>query len=178
MRNALDLFRGNYPRSMFDIVDDFDDVFEKALAQSPQLSAESRAFKPTVDIRENEKAFMLSFDLPGVKQSDVKLDVSDSTLKISGERKSDWEEKKERSHRIEKFYGRFERSFAFPQTASMDKIEAHFENGVLQVVIPKITESRTKTVEIKGASDSKSGTGLFEKFLGTKDVSKKTDEKH
>lgn len=109
--------------------------FRKALA-------EPEAWNPAVDISEDEAAFRISVDLPEVKKEDIHVSVDKGYLAISGERHHESEEKNpgKTYHRIERKHGRYLRRFALPDGVDEDQIEAKFDNGVLEVTIPK-TES-------------------------------------
>jgi len=105
---------------------------------------------PTVNTLEDKDAFLLSCDLPGVDQKDVKLSLDNDTLTISGTRKLEHEEKKQNYQRIESYFGAFARSFTLPAVVDPAKVEANMENGVLKIRLPKREESKPKQIEIKG----------------------------
>ena len=103
---------------------------------------------PLVDVTEDDKEYTIKVDLPEVKKEDVKVNVQDGSLKITGERKLEKEEKGLRYHRIERAYGAFERSFVIPKSAKADKMTAEFKDGLLKVHLPKAEEAKAKPVEI------------------------------
>jgi HSP20 family protein len=108
------------------------------------------AFVPSVNTRESEFAYHIDVDLPGVNKEDIKVDLKDGLLTISGERKIKNEVKEEDFYKIETSFGKFSRSFNLPEDADIEHIEAKNENGVLEIVIPKLKkEESTKTIEIK-----------------------------
>ena len=109
---------------------------------------ESAVWSPTVDITEDTDKYTLTFDIPGVDKSDVRMSFADNTLKVSGERKTVEEQKDVTCHRIERVYGKFYRSFNFPTLVSSDKISADYKNGVLTVTVPKAEESKPKQILI------------------------------
>ena len=120
-----------------------------------ELDAEPVGWNPAVDLKENEKEFVLTADLPGMKPADVSVECQDGTLTIKGEKT---EEKKEegngnRRHVYERAYGSFYRSFAFPTAVDGDKAGARFANGVLTVTVPKAPAAKpaARKVEIKTA---------------------------
>ena len=106
-------------------------------------------FTPVVNEKVDEKGYYLEIDLPGVKKENIEISVNDSILTIAGERKLEKKEEKENYTRIESFFGRFERSFKLPQDASDQNIEAKYENGVLNLFIPRKTKPEGKKIEIK-----------------------------
>ncbi len=108
------------------------------------------AFVPSVNTREGEFAYHIEVDLPGVKKEDIKVDVKDNALTISGERKFKNETKEDDYYKIESSYGKFSRTFTLPDDADIENIEASSTDGVLEVVIPKLKkEDNTKTIEVK-----------------------------
>jgi HSP20 family protein len=104
---------------------------------------------PLVDIAEDEKEYLVKVELPEVQKDDVKVTVENGTLSISGERKSEKEEKGRKLHRIERYYGRFERSFSIPDDAEADNVKAEFKDGVLRVHLAKSEKARPKQIEVK-----------------------------
>jgi len=106
------------------------------------------AWSPLVDVSEDDKEFIIKADLPEVKKEDVHVTVEDGTLRITGERKFEKEEKSRRYHRIERSYGSFERAFVLPEGAKTDKVKAEFKDGTLHVHLPKAPEIQTKTLEV------------------------------
>lgn len=107
---------------------------------------------PAYEVAERDDHFALSIDLPGMKKDEIKIEVLDNTLTISGERK-----------RFEKAYGSFKQGFTLPKSVSAEKIEAHYEDGVLQLFIPKTPAALPRTIEVQSGKSS-----LLEKFLGLK----------
>ncbi len=116
---------------------------------------ENRAFAPAVDVYEDGDSIQLKAELPGIKADDVSIDVENNVLTIRGERRLEREDKREGYRRIESSYGAFARSFALPESAETDKIEATIEDGVLKLRIPKLHEAMTKRIQVKSASEGK-----------------------
>jgi HSP20 family protein len=104
---------------------------------------------PRVDVMETEKEFLVKVELPEVKKEEFKVTVEKGTLSITGERKLEKEEKGEKYHRMERSYGRFERSFLLPEGTEPEKITSEFKEGVLTVHVPKKPEAKPKAVEVK-----------------------------
>ncbi len=107
------------------------------------------AFIPSVNTREDDNAYYVEVDLPGVKKEDIDIDVEDNVLTISGERKFNKEEKENDYYRIESQYGKFSRSFSLPEKVDVDKIHAESKDGILEVVVPKLKEAQKKSKKIK-----------------------------
>ena len=108
-------------------------------------------FEPAVNTREGEYAYHVELDLPGIKKEDISIDVKDNTVTISGERKTQNEISEEDYYRVESHYGKFSRSFSLPENVDIENIKAHSENGIVEVVIPKLEkkENKIKKIEIK-----------------------------
>ena len=126
----------------------FDDLFNDRFFNNDVTVGKS--FTPQVDISETEKAFELSFAIPGIKKNEIKIDLNEGQLVVSGERK--FEEKKEEKnfHSVETRYGSFSRSFHLPDNINADKVEAKYEDGLLNIVIPKDEKKiQKKTIAIK-----------------------------
>jgi HSP20 family protein len=103
---------------------------------------------PPVDIAEDDKEYTIQAELPGVNKEDVKVTV-EGGFSITGERKSEKEEKDKKYHRIERSYGSFIRSFTLPEGTSTDKIGAEFKDGILRLHLPKDEKAKPKTVDVK-----------------------------
>ncbi len=103
-------------------------------------------FIPVVNTREEDSSFHIDVDLPGVKKDDIKVDLEKNILTISGERKTKEEVKEEDYYKVETSFGKFSRSFTLPDNADIENIEAKSVDGVLELVIPKLDESRSKKV--------------------------------
>ena len=108
------------------------------------------AFSPQVNTREGEFAYHVDVDLPGVQKKDIKIDVKDGHLLISGERNFKDEVKEEDYYKVETSFGKFTRSFSLPEHVDIENITASSDNGVLEVTIPKLEEkTNIKTIEVK-----------------------------
>ena len=104
---------------------------------------------PAVDIEQNEKEYTFSVELPGVEKDGFKVEVHEGVLSIRGERKQESEEKTKTYVRREMSYGTFTRSFALPQDAKAEAIQASYRNGILRVSVPRAEKAKPKTVEVK-----------------------------
>lgn len=119
---------------------------------SPQSCGETNSsFTPVVNRREGEFAYHLEIDIPGVKKEDISVDIKDDMLSVSGERKYKNEVKKDDYYKMESGYGKFERSFFLPKSVDSENITASCEDGVLEVVLPKLSvgSEKNKKVDIK-----------------------------
>ncbi|MEJ2631567.1 MAG: Hsp20/alpha crystallin family protein [Acidihalobacter sp.] len=105
---------------------------------------------PAVDIKEEENAFVIHADVPGVEPKDIEVHMEDGVLSIRGERKFDSEEEKEGYKRVERVRGSFFRRFTLPDTADAENISARVEKGVLEVRIPKQERVRPRRITVEG----------------------------
>jgi HSP20 family protein len=103
---------------------------------------------PNVDIVENEDGYEIHAELPGVRQEDVKLTMNNNVLTLTGEKKQEVKEERDNVLRLERSYGRFERSFSLPTSVQSDKVRATFRDGVLQIVLPKAEQAKARQINI------------------------------
>jgi HSP20 family protein len=106
-------------------------------------------FLPEANVMETEKAVEVTVELPGLKPEEVKLEIHDGALWVTGEKREEKEEKGKTFHRIERRTGMFRRAFAMPVEIEEAKVEAKFEAGVLKVTLPKAERVAPKKIEIK-----------------------------
>jgi HSP20 family protein len=112
-------------------------------------SQESGLIAPLVDVSEDEHGLTISAELPGLAKEDVKIQVENNVLSISGEKRLEKEQKDKNFHRLERRYGSFFRAISLPQGVAADKAEAEFKDGVLHVRLPKTDDVKPRTVKIK-----------------------------
>jgi HSP20 family protein len=129
--------------------DSFNSFLDNFISKSSVISRTN--FEPLVNTREGEHAYHLELDLPGMKKEDINVDVKDNVVTISGERKTKEEIEKEDYYRIESSYGKFERIFTLPENVDVENIHAESQDGVLEVIIPKLekVEKQPKKIEIR-----------------------------
>ena len=118
-----------------------------------------RSWIPAMDVVENENEYVLRADLPGLSEGDVNVELDDNVLRISGERKSEHEEKTDGFYRVERATGRFSRSLTLPEGVSADGIQANFNNGVLEVHIEKPEQRKPQKVAISIGHEDKAIEG-------------------
>jgi len=123
----------------------YDDLFGRPLWRLP---VKERGWMPAVDVFEKEDKFVVKAELPGMKEENIDVSVVGDTLAIRGEKKTEAEIKEEDYYRCERSYGSFYRSIPLPSTVDADKIEASFEDGVLEVVLPKSANVKPKKVAV------------------------------
>jgi len=138
--------------------DDIDRAFDRMFKDWPRFGAlaapdffgggeflgKSTALAPRVDVAEDDSAYEIKAEMPGVEENDIEVTVRDNRLTLRGEKKTEKEEKKKDYHMTERSFGSFERSFRLPPDVTADKIKAEFEKGVLTVTLPKSAEAKSK----------------------------------
>lgn len=120
---------------------------------------ELQRWSPAMDLLEGEDHFLLRADLPGLAEEDVQIEVHDNTLRISGKREAEHEQKERGWYRMERSFGSFSRSLTLPDGVDAEAIAASFDKGVLEVRIPKPEERQPRRVQIQaGGSAPVEGT--------------------
>ena len=110
--------------------------------------AERQSWTPSIDVIETDDAIKLKAELAGMNPKDISIEVQDNVLTVSGERRFEEEVKEDKYYRIERRYGSFSRSLALPQTVNENGIQAQYENGVLEVVVPKAEIAKPKKIQV------------------------------
>ena len=128
----------------------FNTVFD-----TPEASGGLRRWVPAMDLVETQEAFVLRADLPGVSEEDVKIEVEDTVLTVSGERKAEHESRDEGFYRMERAFGTFSRSLTLPKGVNADGVVASFDRGVLEIRIPKPEQTKPRRISINAAGDQK-----------------------
>jgi len=143
------------PRELFspfeDIQDEMSRMFSNFLGRMPMETLEEGcAWYPAVDVEDEADHYALIAELPGLKQEDIKISVSNGTLFLKGERKLSHEEREGKAFlHHERCYGRFQRTFTLPARVDSSRIKANYKDGILEVDIPKSEEAKPKEIEIK-----------------------------
>jgi HSP20 family protein len=134
---------------------DVESMFNRMLpraARLPRFGQENGGGKmewsPSADISETEKEFVIRAELPAVRKEDVQVLMDEGTITIKGERKQQSEDKNEKFHRVESFYGSFERSFSLPDNVKTDAVHCESKDGILTVHIPKTTQTKSTPRQI------------------------------
>jgi len=128
----------------------FEDFFNKPLLDLFDSGLPSRRMSvPAVNITERKEDYLVSMAAPGLKKEDFKIDVEGNMLTISSEKEEENEEKGEKYTRQEYSYSSFERSFTLPDEVNKDQIDAHYQDGVLELVLPKKEEAKKMAISKK-----------------------------
>jgi HSP20 family protein len=106
-------------------------------------------WQPMVDIYEDETSVIIKAEVPGIDQNDIEVRIEDNTLTLRGERKHDQTVQKENYHRVERYYGSFQRSFSLPHTIDQGNVRATCDKGVLTVTLPKREETKPKQIKVE-----------------------------
>ncbi|MEZ4221349.1 MAG: Hsp20/alpha crystallin family protein [Polyangiaceae bacterium] len=130
----------------FDDLMRFDDVFRGFATNSTK---DNPQFLPAVDIKEDDGAYHITAELPGMKVQDVSVEVDGNVLTISGERKFEKKSEKEGWHRVERRYGSFSRRFFLPDTVDGSKIDAKMQDGLLFVALPKAEVTKARKIQVR-----------------------------
>ncbi len=105
--------------------------------------------QPRINVSESDQSYDLSFELPGLEEKDIHVQLQDHMLTVSGERKENRETQGKRWHRVEHRYGQFSRTIALPNDAAGNGVQAVYRQGVLTVTVPKVPESRPTKIEVR-----------------------------
>ena len=118
-------------------------------AQQGSGRATTTAWAPALDISERKDAYLVTVELPGVEPDDLEITLEDGLLTIQGERHFAHDSSEQQFHRVERRYGAFRRSITLPAHVMAEGIEASFENGVLQIMVPKMEEATPKRIQVR-----------------------------
>ncbi len=132
----------------------FDEIFHQPFSllghpmwPRPQIT-DQKVISPTVDIFEEDKEMVVKAEIPGMKKSDISVDIGKNSITISGEKKQEKKVDRKDYHRFECSYGSFCRSFRLPDNVNTDKAKASFKNGVLEIRMPKSGKGKKKKITI------------------------------
>lgn len=137
-----------------DVFEDFDRLVDSFIRPTHINTVN---FQPAGNVSETDSHYMVNFDMPGVKKENIKIEMRGSQLVIAGERRS------ELKNGTGSAFGKFERAFTLPETVNGEKIEAHYEDGVLSIALPKAESAKPRLIEIQSGNG-----GFFNKLLGSK----------
>lgn len=144
----MHLVKCNPVHEMMNMNRQADRFFNAFLTPAGETRRNPNHWHPAADIYENDDAYVIKAELPGIDKDHVNIDVKEKILTISGERSDETEVSADRIYRRERFQGKFHRAFSLPNTADADKIEAIFVDGLLKITIPKAKELKPKQITI------------------------------
>ncbi len=136
-------------RELRELQRNMDNIFNASWENLPDRLSQEATWLPSLDITEDKDNILIKADLPGVKQSDIDVSVSDDILTIKGERKQEQEVKDRKTHRIERFYGSFCSSISMPEYVDASKIAATYKDGVLEISLPKTEKAKPRQIKVE-----------------------------
>ncbi|MGH7726231.1 MAG: Hsp20/alpha crystallin family protein [Candidatus Eiseniibacteriota bacterium] len=145
------LTRINSGRDLLGFDGEVNRIFSDFLGHPVRTGTTASAWIPAVDVHEDEDGYTVRVDLPGVNPKDVKVQMLGETLTIQGQRNETREENKERTHRLERVTGSFERSFRLRARVDGAKVKASYKDGVLEIRVPKLEEAKSRDIAIEVA---------------------------
>lgn len=145
--NSLDFWR----KPGFDNFDRMMDNFFRGDLTPSSFSASPKILGAACELSETADSFSLKFDLPGLSKEDIKIDLSDNRITVSGERKEERSEKdkKHRTQYSEVSYGSFSRSYSFPTPVDANKVDAKYADGVLSITVGKSADNQTRQIAVQ-----------------------------
>jgi HSP20 family protein len=146
----MSLIRWSPARDLQTLQEGINRVFSDAFGQSGLFDNDvaMSAFRPPVDIIDTDEAILIHVELPGVKKEDVSIEVKDNILTLKGERVEERKYPQGSYYRSERIFGKFERAFSMPSRVNPDSIRASFNDGVLEVTVPKPEEQKPRQIAI------------------------------
>jgi HSP20 family protein len=147
----------------------FDDFWSLPPSRTGYRSANQ--FQPACEIEESENYVLVALDIPGIPKDQIKVEVVDGQVAISGERRAERKVAEKAAWHSERSYGKFYRIFALPPGLDAERIEANYEDGVLQLYIPKAESAKPRQIKVSNSSSP----GFFAKLIGQSSVKGKDE---
>ena len=137
---------------MADLHRQMDHIFGEFFGRTPlPMAATEAIWSPLVDIHETKESLLLQVELPGAKQEEIQVSIEGDVLTLKGERNLEADVREDQYHRIERSYGRFERSILLPSVVDSSRVKATYRDGVLEIQLPKKEEARPKEIKVEVA---------------------------
>src|SRR6267143_3874886 len=133
---------------LLDIEQEMKRLFESFPGRPATMTTGDRLWVPLVDMYETKDDLHIAFEVPGVREKEVSVSITGDLLTVKVERTWDAEQKEDSYHRLERVYGKFERSVALPVPVQADKVKAAYRDGVLEIRLPKAEEVKAKEIKI------------------------------
>jgi HSP20 family protein len=137
--------------NLFNFRDEMNQLFDGFFRGAPDVNERFTTYGPDVDIRETDNDVLVSVEIPGMEQKDIKVSVRENVLTLKGEKKREQEFENTNYHLSERCFGTVERSFTLPTNIKADKVTATYTHGVLNVTLPKAEEAKPKEIAVKVA---------------------------
>ena len=135
-------------RNVNDIQGEMNRLFDSFFGRPATVAACERMWAPLVDMYETKDDLFVTLELPGVREKDVHVSITGDMLTVKGERRFESDVKDEGYYRLERVYGKFERSMPLPIPVQADKVKATYRDGVLEIRLPKVEEVKPKEIKI------------------------------
>lgn len=135
-------------RELLSLRDNLDRLFNSFLGRQDGQGIAS-AWMPVVDIEENDEAYLIHAELPGLRKEEIKVSIQGNSLTLSGERQQEQEAQGKTYHRLECAHGRFLRTISLPGDIDIGKVRAEYRNGILMVTLPKSARDKTREIAIE-----------------------------
>ena len=147
---ALVRFRpfGSMDREMSDLQSEMGRLFDGFFGRGDQVPGRERMWAPAVDVYATNDELVVKAELPGISEKDINLSITGEMLTLRGERRWEGQDKQEDHLRIERWYGKFERTLSLPFPIQPDKVKATYKDGVLAVTLPKADQVRPREIKI------------------------------
>jgi HSP20 family protein len=142
------LVKYNPSRNLLGLNREVDRFFNSFLTKADHAEVEN-IVSPSMEVEETDNHFNISFELPGVEKDDLKIEMKEDVLTVSGEKKSQNVVNEKNYHYSERSFGKFKRAIEINSSVVNDKINAEFKNGVLFISLPKAEEAKPKQIEVK-----------------------------
>jgi HSP20 family protein len=152
------LVRWDPGRELDSLQSDVNRLFDSFFGSRPGDGIRRQRWVPAMDLVEEDDSLVLRADLPGMSEDDVNIEVKDGVLTVSGERKAEEKKQGEGYYRVERAFGSFSRSLSIPEGIDPEQVSAQFDNGVLEVRIPKPAERKPHRVQIGKGTVEGEGT--------------------
>lgn len=146
----MSLIRWRPTRDLVGIRDEMNRLFDSFFTGWPERRKDLLAseWAPSIDVAETDEEIVVTAELPGVKQDEVDITITDDVLTLKGEKKEEKEVKEKNYHRVERSYGSFQRSISLPTGVKSDEAKAAYKDGVLHITVPKAEEAKPKQIKI------------------------------
>ena len=135
-------------RNLNDIQGEMNRLFDSFFGRPASVAAGERMWAPLSDMYETKDDLFVTFELPGVREKDVNVSITSDMLTLKGERRFERDVKDEGYYRLERVYGKFDRSMPLPVAVQADKVKATYRDGVLEIRLPKVEEVKPKEIKI------------------------------
>jgi HSP20 family protein len=149
MFGTLVPWRTRFPATFRRFEREMDELMSRVFPEEEFWAVPEWEWIPRTNVAETEKAYEISMELPGIEPKEVKVEIHEGTLWVTGERNEEKEEKGKTFHRVERHYGAFRRVIPLELPVNREKVEAKYHEGVLKISVPKMPGAETKRIEVK-----------------------------